>query len=140
MLCIYCLKPSTAVVNSRQHKKNPITWRRRKCLSCDSTFTTDEKPRIGNKMYVLNPKTKEESEFNPGRLVISIALAFQHDEAKGRQDAWHLMETIAALLVIEHPLSLTSDNIVRTTHQTLARYDKAAAIQYALHHHLLRLG
>ena len=42
MDCPFCLKPLTAVVNSRPTKQHGQIWRRRKCLYCDQTFTTHE--------------------------------------------------------------------------------------------------
>ena len=40
MFCIKCFHAKTNVVNSRPKKKNPTVWRRRKCASCNYTFTT----------------------------------------------------------------------------------------------------
>ena len=42
MECPYCHKPTTIVTNSRTTKINTQIWRRRKCLSCKSIFTTHE--------------------------------------------------------------------------------------------------
>ena len=63
MLCIKC-KRDTKVAESRP--RNQTTWRRRKCISCDTQFRTIEilerqlKPRITKPM----PSTEVEPDFD----------------------------------------------------------------------------
>lgn len=42
MECPYCHKPLTFVTNSRATKNNSQIWRRRRCSSCKTIFTTHE--------------------------------------------------------------------------------------------------
>lgn len=137
MFCIKCFHPSTQVVNSRPHKKNPGVWRRRRCINCGQLFTTDERPRIRDTQKVLNTTDKTSRPFNPGLLLLSIANAFGHDPARGQQVAWDLMETVIQLVTVEFPDILSSDDIATVTHRVLERFDKVASIQYGLQHQML---
>ncbi len=137
MFCINCFNPNTSVTNSRPHKKTPSIWRRRHCKACGHTFTTDERPRLSHTQAVWDPKHDKTMVYNPGKLVISIALAFGHNVAKGKESAWDLMETITAILATQFQGSLSTDDITAVTHQTLKNFDEAAALQYAMQHQLL---
>ncbi|NCU38004.1 hypothetical protein EOL96_03045 [Candidatus Saccharibacteria bacterium] len=137
MFCIKCFHSNTRIVNSRPHKRSPKVWRRRFCEKCGLSFTTEEIPRLVDSYRVWSPATQRESSFNPGLLVISISNAFQHDPEKGSQVAWDLMETITGLLSIGHRRRISSADVAAVTHQVLNRYDRAAAISYALQHQLL---
>jgi transcriptional repressor NrdR len=137
MFCIKCFNKDTQVTNSRPHKKQPSVWRRRYCPACGQIFTTDERPRLTASQKVWNHLSSESQPFNPGILTISIAKAFGHDPAGGKQSAWDLMETISNMLIIEYPSALSTDDIAAVTHQVLSRYDKTAGLQYALQHNLL---
>lgn len=137
MFCIKCFNPSTNVTNSRGHKKHPSVWRRRHCPRCGQIFTTDERPRLKDTQKVWNSQTQTSTPFNPGILLVSIAEAFGHAPTIGRSVAWHLMETIVQLLAVEHPDSLSTDDIAAHTHNVIERYDSKAGLQYGLQHDLI---
>lgn len=137
MFCVKCFYPTTQVTNSRGHKKHPSVWRRRHCPRCGQVFTTDERPRLKDTQAVWNSHTAATSPFNPGILLISIADAFGHDPKAGKTAAWDLMETVIQLLAVEHPESLSTDDIAAYTHQVIERYDSRAGLQYGLQHDLI---
>lgn len=137
MNCIVCFHPNTYVTNSRGRKKSPIVWRRRHCASCGNTFSTEERPTLEYSRPVLDPETKQHQQFNPGRLLISIATSFQHDRNLGNNSAWALTQTIIEILSTKYPMPISTSDISSVTHQALLRYDKSAGMQYALRHRLI---
>lgn len=133
MFCIKCFHPNTRIVNSRPHKKQASVWRRRKCDKCAYIFTTDERP-VSNQLDVY--VDGDTSPFSVGQLTISIARAFQHNPQAGKQQAHWLARTVELWLITEHN-SVTPHDIEAVTHQTLLRFDRLAATQYAAQHSLL---
>ena len=79
MICINCFHEKTKIVNSRQNKKYPIVWRRHYCPNCQQSFTTYEQP-ANETLQVTDNSLK--TPFNLGKLIVSIAKSFQHDEDK----------------------------------------------------------
>ncbi len=73
MDCPFCLKPLTAVVNSRPTKKSAQIWRRRKCLYCNETFTTHEIIDLSH--LVIIKKSGKPEMFNPMKLYSGIYTA-----------------------------------------------------------------
>lgn len=134
MICPNCFNTNTAVVNSRQHKKASSVWRRRRCSQCRTIFTTTETPALETLRKVHSGRDK--TDFNLGKLIISISRAFSHNPTAGKQQSLALATTISQQLVIEYEI-LTPEIIGATTHQVLKRFDQAAAMQYALQHELL---
>ncbi len=133
MFCIKCFHKNTKVVNSRPHKKQPTVWRRRTCVQCQTTFTTIEQPSLeGTPVY----KHDQRTSFNISILTISIASVFQHDAKRGAEQAYWLARSVESWLSTEHQ-HITTHDIEAVTHQTLQRFDKLAALQYAARHQLL---
>ncbi|MFZ1257985.1 MAG: hypothetical protein WAQ25_00785 [Candidatus Saccharimonas sp.] len=89
-------------------------------------------------IHVRSSSTAEQAPFNPGKLTISIAEAFQHDRAHGRSVAWDLMQTTSGLLLASTPplTPVSRLELAELTHTVLQRFDSRAAITYALQHHL----
>ena len=134
MICINCFHEKTTVTNSRQHKKHPSVWRRRKCSKCQTVFTTYETPSLDGKLIIDHDKNTR--PFNLGKLTISIAKSFQHNPEEADFSSLHLAQTIEERLIIEirEP---SVDDITAMTHATLKAYDPIAALQYAAQHELI---
>ena len=135
MFCINCFHPKTHVSNSRPHKKTPSIWRRRTCPACGKTFTTHERPTLRDNRSVHYADNRTEP-FNPGKLLLSIAAAFSHDQRAATHDSWALTETIEEILATDVQV-ITPDDIAAVTHAVLKRYDELAAIQYAAQQQLV---
>lgn len=134
MFCINCFNSSTRIVNSRAKKKQAHVWRRRHCLKCGTIFTTHERPSLtDNKKVHTNHGI---TEFNPGKLILSIAKAFTHSPADAEDHAYFLAQTVENLLSTQTQ-TITSEEIAATTHAVLKRFDELAALQYAAMHHLV---
>lgn len=131
MICINCYHSTTAVSNSRPHKTTPSVWRRRCCPACKAVFTTIERPDLRYSKIALG---NDKSDFNIGKLIISIAAAFQHDSPKGVEYASAIADTVMTKLAL-HPI-ITQKLIAQETHVVLERFDAKAAMAYALQHRL----
>ena len=133
MICINCFHAKTQVKNSRPHKKQPSTWRRRHCLNCHTTFTTYERPSLEDKSIISPSGTS--SPFNIGKLIISISQSFQHNPHSAAFDSFYLAQTVETKLLL-HKGELSVDDVLAITHETLSQFDPAAGIQYAAQHGL----
>lgn len=78
----------------------------------------------------------KKSEFNLGRLIVSISTAFQHNQIAAKNDSLWLAQTIETTLLTQRR-EISNADIAATTHQTLKQYDELAAVQYAAKHQLL---
>lgn len=125
----------TKVVNSRSSKKRPVVWRRRQGAVSGDVFTTYERPALAeNKPVTLESGSID--TFNLGRLILSIAASFHHDDHAAKYDSLWLAQTIEETLSMDQQV-LTPTRIATVTHQTLKQFDELAAVQYAAKHHLI---
>lgn len=135
MLSINSNENSTKVLNSRSSKTRPLVWRRRKGAT-GTIFTTYERPALSENKPIAMPDGGVDT-FNIGRLIISIAAAFTHDQRAARYDSLWLAQNIEDKLS-SSPDQLSTSFIAETTHTTLKQYDEIAAVQYAAKHQLVR--
>lgn len=136
MFCINCFHKSTSVINSRPNKKQALIWRRRQCSKCGHTFTTHERPSLTDNKKIHLPDGTT-SDFNLGKLIVSISRSFSHAPHEATYSALWLAQTVENTLSTEHTI-IHPEDIAAITHQTLKQYDEAAAMQYALHHTLIK--
>lgn len=140
MICINCFHAKTKVTNSRPHKKQSGTWRRRQCLQCLATYTTYERPAFdeGVKVHYHAGSRPITVNFSLSKLTLSIAASFSHDKVTQQLHALDLAETVEQLLInqVKQP---SADDIAATTHQVLKRFDELAALQYAAAHGLVQV-
>lgn len=135
MICINCSAKDTSVTNSRPRAKSASVWRRRRCSNCRVVFTTEERP-----LSIINERVYHENglseSFSLSRLTISINASFTHDVESGRKCSLDLAENTALRLAASGN-KLNTELIAATTHDTLKKFDQAAALQYAIKHDLL---
>ena len=139
MICVNCFHGKTKVTNSRPHKKQSGTWRRRQCESCQTTFTTYEKAALDEAVlihYQGGAGNALTAPFSLSKLTLSIAGCFTHDPMARQLHSLPLAETVEQLLItqVRQP---SADDIAATTHQVLKRFDELAALQYAASHGLV---
>lgn len=138
MICVNCFHEKTKVTNSRPHKKQSGTWRRRQCESCQTTFTTYEKAALDEtvRIHYASPPSTTTAAFSLSKLTLSIAASFSHDQTARQLHSLPLAETVEQLLIsqVRHP---SADDIAATTHQVLKRFDELAALHYAASHGLV---
>ncbi len=132
MVCIYCSSP-TQVVNSRHMKRLNLVWRRRKCNSCHSIFTTEEIARYEAALRVESPSA-DLVPFSRDILLVSIYRSLGHRQ-HAIQDASALVDTIISKLISTSTSAIiTVDTIRRTTLDTLQNFDSLAGNHYAAYH------
>lgn len=139
MICVNCFHGKTKVTNSRPHKKQSGTWRRRQCESCRTTFTTYERPALDESTMIHYPggdTNSTKAPFSLSKLTLSIAASFGHDTTARQLHSLPLAETVEQLLItqVKQP---SVDDILAVTHQVLKRFDEVAALQYAASHRLV---
>lgn len=135
MICLKCFHKKTRVINSRQNKKHPTTWRRRQCERCSYSFTTYEKPA---ESFPIHSQGGDKSDFSIGKLTISISKSFQHNKNVADFYSYELACTVQEkLLIINSQRPVLTKDISQITHSTLQKFDQIAAIQYAAQHKLI---
>lgn len=131
MVCIYCNR-DTQVTNSRHQKRNNHTWRRRKCKSCGSIFTTIEAVD-----YTATLRVNINNEYKPfltDLLYTEVLLSLQ-DRKSAYMDSREVTNTIikSLLSMPQNPLYSPKD-ISKVTATVLERFDKRAWHRYAAEH------
>jgi transcriptional repressor NrdR len=135
MFCINCFHKNTTVTNSRPNKKQPLIWRRRKCLACGTIFTTYERLSLADNKQVHLQSGKTDT-FNLGKLILSISKVFTHSPKSAEYDTLWLAQTIEDTLSSQRE-TITPGDIEATTHDVLRHFDELAAVQYAAQHQLI---
>lgn len=136
MVCIYCAS-STNVVNSRLQKKTNQVWRRRQCTTCSSIFTTHENVDLSTAIMVGDTE-KSLKPFSRDKLFISIYDSLRHRKS-ALSDAEALTATIIAKLrSVLQDGTLTNDQLVAISKETLERFDKTAATVYGAYHPVIQ--
>jgi transcriptional repressor NrdR len=131
MVCVYCDSP-TQVVNSRLQRRGNHIWRRRKCLSCSSVFTTTEHPELTTSFAVDHPKGL--MPFSRDRLFIAIYESCKH-RPTALADATSLVELITRQILAKQQSGVVHRvDIVQTALLALQRFDATAATIYAAYH------
>lgn len=135
MFSLNSLHEQTKVINSRASKKSPIVWRRRQGIDSGDTFTTYERPALAENKKIIK-KDGTTDTFNLGRLLLSVAASFHHNEHSAKYDSLWLAQTIEDALSMDAK-ELTTERITQITYSTLKRFDELAAVQYAAKHRLI---
>lgn len=133
MKCIYC-SGKLSVSNSRPQKKLNQVWRRRNCSECGAVMTSVEAIDLGKAITFQNGTHTE--PFSRDTLLISIYESSKHRKT-ALSDALALTDTvIARLLPKVEVATLSRQQIIETTTETLKNFDKAASVHYAAYHSL----
>lgn len=131
MVCLYCAS-STQVTNSRLQKKLNQVWRRRRCLSCSTVYTTLEKIDYESALSVKSHN--QYKPFSRDKLLLSIYDSLKHRKT-ALNDATALTDTVIAMLT-QHISNacVGRGQIIDSTQLALKRFDKSAATYYAAYH------
>lgn len=135
MVCIYCTSP-TEVVNSRHQRRTNTIWRRRRCSSCQSVFTTREEIDYRGALVFKNSE-RDLQPFSRDKLLMSIYESCRH-RATVAQDAPALTQTILSniLRTSRSRGVIERDALIKAVIEVLERFDKAAATIYSAYHRL----
>ena len=82
MVCPFCNKEDTAVIDSRRNAEGSSIRRRRKCSKCDSRFTTYEKSEID---LIVKKRNGNLEEFQYEKLHKGVENAFGGQEISEKQ-------------------------------------------------------
>ncbi len=82
MVCPFCNKEDTAVIDSRRNAEGSSIRRRRKCSKCDSRFTTYEKSEID---LIVKKRNGNLEEFQYEKLYKGVENAFGGQEISQKQ-------------------------------------------------------
>lgn len=131
MKCIYC-GYETRVTNSRHQKKANNTWRRRQCLNCSAIFTSVEKADLEKSIVVS--KNNALKPFLRDRLFASVYDSLKHRKT-ALSDATALTDTVVSQVLLQAKNGTIEISVIKSLcGQTLARFDKTAAVYYAAYH------
>lgn len=130
MVCPFCLHKKTSVYNSRQTAKLNATWRRRRCESCDRTFTTRESSDPESILQVGT--VKRSKPYSRAKLTISILSVCDHRTDHGEAAYW-LCDTIEQKLYRQAAgtnNTVTKHHITNEVLDVLKRFDAGAYVKY----------
>jgi transcriptional repressor NrdR len=131
MVCPYC-HHKTQVLNSRLQRRNNQTWRRRRCIGCNSIFTSHEAVDYSSAFSV-----RHEDGFQPfltDKLRYSLVVALKHRK-DCYNEAGELTQTIIKrLLTLESSPAFTRRQISQTTTDVLKKFDQRAWHRYRADH------
>ncbi len=134
MVCVYC-GSLTQVTNSRSQKRNNGVWRRRRCLHCQSIFTSLETVDYAQVWNVQSIKGTY-TPFSQDKLFLSIWQSCRH-RATAKEDARQLTDTVMEKLRLKQQRGILAVyTVIDVVQVVLNRFDKAASVYYAaLHSH-----
>lgn len=131
MFCIYCGN-ETEVVNSRPKQKIPVVWRRRRCNSCKSIFSSREKPDLSLSIKIRISSGNLEP-FSELKLCLSIKDSLSHRKT-AENDARQLTDTVVGHLLPCPSGIVQSQDVITATYKVIYRFDRPAATYYKSHH------
>ena len=126
MLCPYCLKGETKVIDSRESDEG--TRRRRECLKCERRFTTYERPEILDLIVVKKDKRRE--SFDRLKLLRGLSKACEKLSVK-TQTIERIADEIELELRKRDNIEVQSTEIGELVMSKLKQLDKIAYIRFA---------
>ena len=120
MVCPYCNKQETNVVDSRKNNEGNSIRRRRECPKCNLRFTTYEKAEIG---LFVQKRSGELQEFNYEKLYKGIENAFGGLDLNEKQ--------LKTLDIKEKGAKVKSEFIGETVLSHLKEINKVAYLRFA---------
>jgi len=131
MVCLYC-RGETQVVNSRPQKRNNQVWRRRRCLSCGSVFTSTESFDLSSSLRVEHNDSLR--PFLTDLLFTEVLFALQ-DRKNPYIDAREVTNTVIQNLLGQPTTPIYKPpQISQAVSKVLQRLDKRAWHRYAAEH------
>lgn len=136
MFCITCHVGNTKVTNSRRHTKRTSVWRRRRCDTCGTVFTTIE--TVATEGLLLISSGNNSTPFSISRLLMSIAPLLT-ERSSAPDDSYWLAQTAYEQALATKKRVIAVEDLVHITFMVIERFDASAALKYALDHKLTTL-
>lgn len=128
MKCPHCRSDATEVFNSRSTKFGNQIWRRRRCTTCNHTFTTYEAPDL-TYIKIAKRHSKKLESYSKAKLFSSIYGAFSDIKAKASTiDA--VTDTVEAKLLDMEQAEISTEEIATIVLQTLKHFNTTAFVRY----------
>ena len=128
MKCPFCQHVNTQVIDTRLSEGSNSIRRRRRCLACDSRFSTLE--AVEMRMLLIIKRTGEKVLFDPAKLFTSISRAL-HKRPVDQDKIANVVSEIETKLyhmgVKEVPSHMIGDMILAS----LAELDEVAYVRFA---------
>jgi transcriptional regulator NrdR family protein len=121
------------VLNSRLQKRSNRVWRRRKCLKCQTTFTTEESA-LYEALWLVEGPLGSLKAFSRDKLLLSLYNSCQH-RSKALEDSSDIADTIIKRLsggVKDGRINASA--IRQVVLVALSRFDKSASTHYLAFH------
>jgi len=126
MVCPYCNKVETSVIDSRKNTDGHSIRRRRECSKCKIRFTTYEKAEIG---LLVQKRSGEIQEFNYEKLYKGVESAFGGLDLNEKQ-LKTLVDNIHSEIK-EQGIKVKSEFIGETVLKNLKEVNKVAYLRFA---------
>ena len=126
MVCPFCNKEDTAVVDSRKNVDGDAIRRRRECSACNTRFTTYEKSEIE---LIVKKRNGNLEEFQYEKLFSGVENAFGGQELSDKK-LKNLVETIY-LELKKHGKKIESNIIGETVLSHLKDINEVAYLRFA---------
>ena len=127
MLCPYCQKEETKVIDSRETENFEATRRRRECLKCSKRFTTYERVETDLKVIKKDGSTQQ---YNRDKLIRSISIPCEKRPID-EETINKITNRIEAVLRNKPKSEVTSQVIGELSMRALKKLDKIAYIRFA---------
>lgn len=128
MNCPYC-NHNTKVTNSRSRSKGTQKWRRRRCSSCSSIWTTHEVIDLSTS-HKIKDFVGNFQPFSRDKLFISILDSLRHRKT-ALSDATALTDTIMARILAQKTPVLTTGDLSAISNTVITAFDKTAGAVYS---------
>ena len=127
MLCPYCQKQETKVVDSRETENEEVTRRRRECLKCQKRFTTYE--RVETDLRVIK-KDGTVTQYNREKVRNGILKSCEKRPIE-TETIEKSVNKIEAILRSKQKTDIPSKLIGELVMKELKKLDKVAYIRFA---------
>jgi transcriptional repressor NrdR len=135
MKCFYCKSNKTQVINSRKINNTSSVWRRRKCLSCEEVFTTEESISISS--FFVIKKNRARKRFVYEKLFLSIFIAISQTKKVDIGDSSLVAKVITHEVLHDlstlHSTLFSSKEIICMVYKKLLKMNKSAAFIYGVY-------
>jgi transcriptional repressor NrdR len=126
MLCPYCKKPTTNVLDKRDSDNIAVTRRRRECQNCKKRFTTYE--RVENIELEVVKKSGSREQFDRNKLKNGISRAIK--KRMSEKDLENIVEQIEVDLSQRKGNTCTSEDIGNLVLEKLFEKDKLSYLRF----------
>ena len=132
MKCPFCNSQEMVVTNSRETHSGYATWRRRKCIHCQNTFTTYESVNLD--YIIVKKRNSSKQRYSHEKLFSSILNSFlkqkNPDTGECAKNAKICTDEVEKIIVSKNYKEISTDELFDITVGVLIENDINAAMNY----------